>query len=309
MNNNKVRILIIGVGGIGRHHLYSLLDKKFHNNIEEFIIVDSKPSFLPCSNNFSLFDDLKKVDHTKTFDIVLINTKSDNRFEVLDFCLKSFLCKSIYLEKLLFRNIIDYDKASKLTEHNIKMWTSVRLQPLYNIPLNDYVKEVVVTVPKGSLITDVIHYVDHYFQADKISDIDFESINLSDKYFPSKRSGNLELEGSMKFRSKSTNRVMLIKSCDSSTNYTAELSSEDGITIIDDNNSRIEYINNDGNSKMQKQRMLLQSELTGQIVLDGGKSLIGLDRAIDLHKLIYFKILSDVASLAKFRSISQIPFT
>lgn len=204
-------ICIIGAGNIGSRHLQALA------KIKQPLFIQVVDPFLPsldtaekrykevASKNsrhmLNYFQDLNKI--IPPVDVAIIATNSDIRFEVTKKLLELSSVKYIIFEKLLFDKPSEYQKMSKLlTQKNVKAWVncSRRTMPFYrrlkNI-LSDQKIQYFVSGSGWGLATNVIHYIDHLALLTNCYDFKVDTRYLDPKPIESRRSGFLELTGTL----------------------------------------------------------------------------------------------------------------
>lgn len=310
-NLKKIKVLCIGVGDVGQHHLSSI-ESYFKNRAQVFIsAVDPAPKLFRPNSFVRYYQSLDEVEEN-SFDIALINTKSDVRAEILERVLKEKNIGAIYLEKLLFRQMQAYEIIR--AEHPpIFMWTSVRIQPLYCLANAQQYDHCTVELLKGSLITDLIHYIDYFFEQTQARHIVMGGIEGLQGPFASKRSGNLEFEGELSFLDTTTGRSVRFISSEKFPDITTTLIKNRDKVVIDEQSGSVSFYEEEKVQRTLQQRLLYQSEMTGKIIWEdislGKKKLIPLGRAIELHKAIYFPLVERHPALEKFFLNKELPFT
>lgn len=310
-NLKKIKVLCIGIGEVGQHHLSSI-ESYFKNRAQIFIsAVDPAPKRIRQNSFVRYYKSLDEVEDD-FFDIALINTKSDVRAEILERLLKEKNIEVIYLEKLLFRQMRAYEIA--LTKRPlIFMWTSVRIQPLYSLVDVKCYDHCTVEILKGSLVTDLIHYIDYFFEQTPAKNIVMGEIEGLKGPFASKRSGNLEFEGELSFLDSDTGRSVRFISSKEFPDITTTLIKNRKKVVIDEQSGLVSFYEEEKLQKTLQQRLLYQSEMTGKVIWEDmvldKKNLIPLSRAIELHKAIYFPLVERHPALGNFFLNEEIPFT
>lgn len=312
MQNKDFKILCVGIGQIGRYHLASILSSKLVDYNLQIFAADPSPQFVPNVETVKYYSSLDLITE-ETFDAALINTKSDVRYDILNKILKTKKCKIIYLEKLLFNQMSAYNHNFDNHDSTMRVWTSVRLQPLYHLSKHIDFEKIDVEIPKGSLMTDIIHYVDFYFTDVKAEDIEVLEIELLSKPFPSKRLGNLELDGNLVVRDKITGKSLHFTSNKTITNYRTIIYSKNKEAIIDEKESSYtEYLFGKVKHRVS-QRMLYQSEISGNIIyndlVNNKNALLSINRAIELQKALHFPIVQQHRDLIVYKNKNELPFT
>lgn len=202
-------ICIVGAGNIGSRHLQGLKKVNFPLSIE---IVDPSLKSLriakerynqinsPINHNVSFLQDLNGI--SKKIDLAIIATSSNVRREVMEKLLKDSNIRYLILEKILFQKRKDYFEIENLLERkNIKAWINFSMRTMsfyYN--LKGKFKSPIQMIVSGSqfgLITNVIHFIDYIAFLTNCYDFKVETEVLDHKAINSKRSGFLELNGTL----------------------------------------------------------------------------------------------------------------
>ena len=136
MNDNQVRIGVIGVGHLGQHHVkhYKTLD-----NVELIGVFDiDRERSLDISKKFDVkvFDDLNSI--LENVDALSIVTNTEHHFKIAEKCLRSK--KHVFIEKPITAVIEEADKLLSMAEQNrvlIQVGHIERLNPAL-LALNEY---------------------------------------------------------------------------------------------------------------------------------------------------------------------------
>ena len=291
-----MKILIIGLGNVGQHHYNSILNSVLGEKATSITLIDPSSRYIEkeLPNKVSYFKNLSS-QKGNCFDVTLINTKADCRYEVLEYVCEHIFCENIYLEKILFDKMADYDRSLKFLETGtkIKMWTSVRLQPLYRL-IDKNFQTAVVQINNGSLATDLIHFADHYFEESEWPYISIEGLDGISSVEASKRTGFTEISGSVKLISSLSKKVVVLKTFNEKRNICSVFQHAHHTELINQAASKFTRFNGDKKINEVDQRLMLQSEMTGGILYDelynGKNILMNLASAVNLHKQIYFPL-------------------
>tara|TARA_Y100001970_G_scaffold294342_1_gene451063 strand:+ start:9533 stop:10543 length:1011 start_codon:yes stop_codon:yes gene_type:complete len=116
MNKKKLRILVVGVGSIGRRHIENF--KNYTKNIE---IVDiSKSRIRECYKKFEFIKasylSYKEAIEKNKYDAVLICTPPHKHLEIASFTAKNKIHS--FIEKPLGMNVKGWDKVIRLNKKN-----------------------------------------------------------------------------------------------------------------------------------------------------------------------------------------------
>ncbi len=202
-------ICIIGAGNIGSRHLQGLKNVTIPLNIE---VVDPSVESLNISrqrydqiststnHKVSFLQNINKI--SKNIDLAIIATNSNVRRNITENLLSTSSVKYLILEKILFQKREDYLEIEKLLKKKgCKTWVnfSMRTMPFY-YDLKHQLNEKIHMIVSGSqygLITNTIHYIDYIAFLTNCYDFTVETKGLDNSLIESKRSGFLELNGSL----------------------------------------------------------------------------------------------------------------
>jgi len=114
MNDNQVRIGVIGVGHLGQHHVkhYKTLD-----NVELIGVFDidrERSSEISKKFKVKVFDDLNSI--LEEVDALSIVTNTEHHFKIAEKCLRSK--KHVFIEKPITAAIEEADKLLSMAEQN-----------------------------------------------------------------------------------------------------------------------------------------------------------------------------------------------
>ena len=136
MNDNQVRIGVIGVGHLGQHHVkhYKTLDNV--KLIGVFDIDRERSSDISKKFDVKVFDDLNSI--LEKVDALSIVTNTEHHFKIAEKCLRSK--KHVFIEKPITAVIEEGDKLLSMAEQNrvlIQVGHIERLNPAL-LALNEY---------------------------------------------------------------------------------------------------------------------------------------------------------------------------
>lgn len=290
-----MKILLVGAGNLGRRYLEGI--NRLEDRVELSIVDPSdeclklaQQIFIETKRNVSTFSNIDEVKQHE-FDVCIVTTNSDVRYEVVDNLLSKFNINKILLEKVLFQRLADYESTQNafLTK-DIKAWVNHprRYFPVYQELakiLSDKDK-VTIEVSGGNwgLCSNTIHFLDlfEYLTNSKITKISTQ--DLENRLIDAKRKGFFEMSGTIKANSEKGE--LIVTDNPSLTSLLIKISGE-GFTInIDEAKHQIEYSESLGLGHFEK-ISYYQSELTDQTVLDmvgGTCKLPTYSEASDLHQ-------------------------
>lgn len=310
LNSNKLKIVIVGIGNIGKRHVESLM--KLSQPFELYIVdkeINSEQNQIFISNfknnpsvSILTFNSLENVKGL--FDIGIIATNSLQRFNILEQLLKKCNLKYLILEKFLFPYIEQYEKAHQLIRSNEvkayvncgrREWESYKkLQVVFK---NEKNVQIEVIGGNWNLGSNLIHFVDlfHYFT--EFESISFNIVEDSLKIIESKRNGYINFLGNINVMDNNGNKLLLKASEDindgisririSSDNYQCVLNERRGLLTLNNEEMVFELEN--------------VSDLTGKIIT----SLLGKNRCnlteYDFSMKFHLSILNAFSKSNKLR--------
>ena len=277
-------VIIVGMGQLGRRHAQSLAG--FGSELE-ITLVDSNPSSLETAKDFlePLFKDnisvksiyLNNLEQVSSYsyDLAIIATTSSARLSVLEALLSRCKVKFCILEKFLFSDISEYDKAySMLCDANVVTFVNCPFRAMESYkqlkrqisPCN-FLKMTVKGKGWG-LFCNMIHYVDlfSYFIGDNRFNI-ASSFN-NDKLSESKRVGYNEAYGEIAINN-GKGRLTLV--CDEGdfTGAQVEIETTNATYLIDENKQMLYYSTKEDPQIVESNFYILyQSQLTKELVED-----------------------------------------
>lgn len=205
------KIKIIGAGALGSRHLQALKSVNYPLDIK--VIDPSMTSLKVAKERYESFP--SEQNHQITFspnfeqqdntDIAIIATNSDVRKKALDTLFRSSKTNALIIEKLLFNDRDDYQKMEQiLIDTGAKAWVNC---PMRVMPVYEKIKSTItspvsyrVTGSQFGLVTNAIHYIDHVVHLSGCEEFEIDTSGLDRIPIPSKRSGFLELNGTLVVR-------------------------------------------------------------------------------------------------------------
>lgn len=209
MNN----ISILGIGKIGIRHLESLLKIKSKLNIYLFdkkLNLKKLNEFIEKKKNKSFHKIYMHKDLFETginFDLLIISTNSDVRYEVFNKFVKFNKVKNIIFEKIVFQENNLYKKAISISnKYKIKTYVNLprRIYPVYNFIKKNLSEKLPISFTylssNWNLASNSIHFIDLFSYLENSYFISANP-NLDDSIRKSKRKNFLEFKGSLRFES------------------------------------------------------------------------------------------------------------
>lgn len=206
-----VRIIIIGIGNIGKRHLQAISNLSIEFEVFCYdkmkTAMYSVPDF--CANNnikiknlhylYSINDVEKKINNTT---IVILSATSKNRIDTLKMVLNKNPL-SIIAEKPLVQNLTDYEQIMRISKKNkvpIYINFIARVQPFYQKIYEDVKEEkefvFYANMPKWGISTVGIHQFDLLCWLFRVNSYKMVASNLKSIY-ETKRKGFYDMVGSI----------------------------------------------------------------------------------------------------------------
>ncbi len=299
MKNN---ILIIGFGNIGQRHFQSFynLNKKFNIFIIDKKIKKTLSLIKSQYNNnkkinVKVFDNLNKLKK-KSFFLSIIATNSDVRYFIFKKLINQCKSKHIILEKVLFKNLNEFNRCIKFIEnYSKKIWVNLprreyQIMQYINSRL-DIKKKICIEFSgfRWGIASNMIHFLDLFKWMAKANKITFQN-KLEDKVYKAKRKGFYEIRGKVLFKDQSNNKLKIIDDNNFKKNK-FEIRNKNNVYLINDNILHL---------KSKKKKFVkifpnnFQSNLTSKIYYSLIKNnfckLPELKNSVDIHK-VYYSIL------------------
>lgn len=203
-------IFIVGAGQLGSRHLQAL---KAVDAPIDITVVDPLDAALQTARE--RYDDIPGIqthrvrylteipDSFDPVDVAIVPSNSDVRRSIVEMLLSRGTVRSMVLEKLLFDRRDDYAAVRDLLlKKNVRAWVncSMRTMPFYAglRPLFSKVPFTYqVTGSQFGLVTNAIHYIDHMAYLSGDTRFTLDTALLHHPPIQSKRTGFLELTGTL----------------------------------------------------------------------------------------------------------------
>lgn len=278
------KIVVIGAGELGSRHLQGLMKINLPMSLE---VLDSNENSLeraknraneiPHNPNLKEIKYLSSIDDlSNEIDICIIATTANVRFEIMKDLVAKSKVKNLILEKVLFQNLIDYDKALELLQvNNIKAWVNCprRIFPIYQqikqlIKPNEKLTYTVIGGDWG-LACNSIHFIDHLSFLNSNNEIIFQSssnLNVSE----GKRSGFYELVGTLIGSQSNGSDIFLHSRKGINANLKIQILSDNYFWEIDELKGELctSSINNSWEKEISSFKLPFQSELSNLVCED-----------------------------------------
>lgn len=307
------KILLIGVGNIGKRHLQSCLQIK---NIQIDCIEKNKIKILNLKKifykfkNLNFFYNLNGIE--KKYDVIIDARTSKSRFSLLKKILKKTNTKKLLMEKFLFQNIEDYYKFNNIIFKK-------KIAAFVNCPMRTYeafnfLKKKIkknffllnITGSNWNLCSNSIHYLDLFNYFDQTSAKYNITPCLKNKIRKSKRNSFLEFDGKIVINSKK-NKLELI--------HNKKFKYNEKIILTCNNNEKYTIFFKKKNiyifSKNKKYifKLPLQSQETSKFIKKKKVKLLKYSKSSILHILLLNQFLKHYRKLKKNKKIKFLPIT
>ncbi len=294
-----MKAVIIGFGGMGCRHAYSLIKGNLFKEI--FVVEPNENMFLEncdkIATNSSNFHYLRSIDElSNDFDFAVIATSSEPRFSIFEKISQKGV-KNILLEKVVFQNLSDFNKAIKMCYSlGINAYCNFvnRYYPNY-IEIKERIKagvnvRMIVSGGDFGLACNALHYIDLFQYLTSEMPV-FKSSSLELNNNKHKRGDNYkEVYGAIKFVNKSES-VLILNSDPKKSNEVEITINFNQETHILNESTLTHKIFESNNSVVNKQfNILYTSYLTNLIyseILNSSCKLPTLAETIESHKELF----------------------
>jgi hypothetical protein len=224
-------ILIVGAGQLGSRHLQGLVQSELALNVtvvdpfaESLDIARIRADEVVFGNQETNIQYLREVEKDTIFDIGIIATTANVRFEVFQNLISKCSVKNIIFEKVLFQKESEYEAVEKiLVSNDMNAWVNCprRVFPAYkslkSLLENETCFELIVKGNNWGLACNGIHFVDLFSYLTGNRDYQLDNSLLNESVIESKRSGFFEVNGTLKGHDVSGNAFELC--CDESAGF------------------------------------------------------------------------------------------
>jgi hypothetical protein len=301
---NKYKILVVGIGAIGRRHLEACLNLPGEHyalttvepNDDNWAVME--PAIRENTIRIERFSSITEMPKVY-FDVAVIATQADIRAAVLKELLDHVTLGGLVLEKVLFQNLDEYGPASDIiSSKGVQSWVNCprRLWPGY-IALKERYSDQIVQCSQLGFGWDIgcngIHYLDLFDYLCDASDVHVNAFDLPVAPQPAKRSGKMHVygkcEGVLSAKGRSVEFAIEARNIECPDIITLHLT--DGARIgIAENEPEMEVIYTDAAGKTSTETFptLFQSSLTNGVVesiVNTGKArLVDYKKSRTLHE-------------------------
>jgi predicted dehydrogenase len=237
--HSKKYILIVGFGNIGYRHYQSLISENKYiiyvvePNIENYKKVTEREDVI-------FFNSIDNVPNSEVIDIAIISTQANIRHLILKKLTNKLEILNIIFEKPLCQSIEQLNDINTIIKNKkIKAWvnTTLILHPLVeDIKKMNINKFDIYVYGNWDICCNLPHYLILWCYLNNCFEFDITN-NLFSEIFDSKRAGNHEVKGNIKFtNNKSTLNIFSGKiQTESKTELIQILNSEKLVCYIDTN--------------------------------------------------------------------------
>lgn len=209
----KQNIAIIGAGQLGSRHLQGLKKAQIPMNI--FVLDASEESLAICEQRYNEIAENELVEKIlfttqwdllpKNIDIAIVATGSKPRCAIIHELVEHHHCRQLILEKFLFPKMSQYDEISELFRQNkVQAWVNCSRRyfdgyhKLRQLLINDGPVHFVMEGKNWGLCCNSIHFIDLFAYLSGSKHIDFDCSGIDSEIYESKRSGYIEMTGTIK---------------------------------------------------------------------------------------------------------------
>lgn len=308
------KVLLIGAGGIGRHHLGSLVG----SSAEKITVLDTSEESLSMARSrvsesgahdchVDFVSDYSSISDSE-FDLAIIATPSSKRVSIALDILARFKIKNLILEKLLAPNFGELLEYEKVLETGVSSWVNCprRLYP-YNIQIHDEIdssKGIYMSVEGGGwgMASNSIHMIDlfTYLAGEPVEEC---SSRGGPVIKDSKHRGYKEFFGELELTSQ--NSRLRVKCHEEIKPVCIIVETSTSTFIYQEQNQSLmkSEFNSEHKFSTSEIRVPYQSELTSlyleKILKDGSPGLPTLSESLNQHK-VFLKFVGKLDSEAKF---------
>lgn len=206
-----IRIAVLGAGQLGSRHLQGLAKLQTEN---EIYVVDPMEASLKVAKE--RFEELNSksnrritysttIDFEDKIDVAIVATNSLERLSVIENLLGKCKIDYLILEKFLFTNLDEFDKAEKLIQDNcLNAWVNCprRMYDFYKAVKEEIKNENSISYSYSGYNlrpgSNSVHHLDLFSFFINDSDINLDCNSLDANILSAKRNGYVEFSGLIK---------------------------------------------------------------------------------------------------------------
>lgn len=311
----KRKILIVGFGAMGCRHVQALKnDSLYELHILEPFEKNIKENLLKINSNYNDFFWYNNIDDVPILDIAIIATSSNPRFNIFNKLINNGY-KKFLLEKIVFQNKSQFDKANHLIEstNSLAYCNFVnRYFKAYN-----YIKSELCNNDKIDFFVyggffglgcNAIHYLDIFQYLTDNSELELVNYNLTKSKTNNTR-GSIykEFYGILSFKNSKGDSITIVSDNDYKGDLTIRIQQNNNSFLLNEGLQKM-FISNDLKSKVSDFDIIPTSKLTNLIIDDifNNKTVLtSLNDTYNSH-LNLFKVFNKVLNIP---STDQCPIT
>ena len=295
----RYKVVMIGVGALGKRHLSSIMNTKLPLDVFCYDINSQALNNFEWDNKYnnktlamvSSFDDFPKK-----IDFALFAMTSTGRREMFEQLISHCKVKNILFEKVLFQKIEDYGYVGRrLNELNIKAWVNCarRQMDSYQELARElaFARDIRISLAGGEwgMACNAIHMIDLIEFISGGLETKIDKMQLLPEIANSKRKGFKEVYGSMEGHSGKCSHFSITCMKNSSSPITLFISTDVGQYIIIESKRKIISMTEKNNYELTEKvfDMPYQSQMTQHvledILLTGNSRLAPFDVSSRLH--------------------------
>lgn len=274
----KQNIAIIGAGQLGSRHLQGLKKAQVPMNI--YVLDASTDSLKICEQRYKEIADNELIGETifttqwneipDSIDIAIIATGSKPRCAIIHELVEKYHCHQLILEKFLFPTMNQYDEISTLFRKNkVQAWVNCSRRYfdgyhiLRQLLINDGPIHFVMEGKNWGLCCNSIHFIDLFAYLSGAKQIDFDCSEIDQQIYESKRSGYIEMTGTIKGNADNSSTIQISSFAEYEGNGSLTVKSQHHDVEIFEGQNRMVV---DGIE--HEMNMTFQSNLTGKYIED-----------------------------------------
>lgn len=196
----NMRVLIVGAGGFGKHHVVSLSQHEY----ELHIVDPSESARSELASNLNprcrLYNSLDEIEQGSDFQFCIIATGASIRAQLFSHVRERFSVDKYLLEKVLFNSLEDYKVLNSACNSDIFVNYPRRAYPFYTklkVALKKYDNlELLIEGGNNNILCNALHYIDLFEFITESKITRFTSCLYA--FRESKRKGYVEASGVVK---------------------------------------------------------------------------------------------------------------
>jgi len=319
------RVKIVGAGQLGSRHLQAL--KGVRQPLDIQVIDPSEASLKVARERFDAVSSGQShhisfntsLDEGDATDIAIVATNSDVRRKALEGLFNVSRVKFLVVEKLLFNQPADYAVIERrLAATGAKAWVNcpMRVMPVYGEIKKNLAQTPIyyrVTGSQFGLVTNAIHYLDHLAHLSGCEEFELDTSGLDHMPIPSKRSGFIELNGTLTARFADGSRCEMTCYPSGNAPVVVEIFNQENRYLVRESEGKLWHAGENSEWRWSEQDAPIpyQSQITTEVVESllktGNCSLTPYQASAHIHMQLLDPLLEFVR--ARSPEIAGYPFT